>query len=501
MNSKKTIFISAYRNVSIRYYLHTKILDKLRIDKNIKIVIFVKDNDAKYYQEMLESDSNNIVVLPIYYSSSMKILRSRIENIIYTIRMSFYGHNKVINDNSNGISFREVKGQLNVWKTQIQNLNLVSKKSITQFIIKYFIYVPISYFANRLMLIRKAIVSLDSILFPGEIYNKYFEDYKPNLLIVSSLGHMIDSYIMRAAKRHHCEVLTLFHNWDNATTKGYKGVDPDHLVVWSEHMKNGVIGFQDISKEKITAIGPAHWDLYFNGKLKRKTKKEFCEKYCLLKNHKIFLFGAGHSVLWPQTLEIIDEMMVHIVKGSFIKPVQLLVRLHPGWFGLSKNSNGVQVIDMYNVKINDIKRKYGNLIHFEHPKINILNDDIELPLDDLNTLAELISHSDILLTQYSTLLIEGPICDVPTINVGIGEFRDSGKPSIFYENSYHIKEVMKLGAFKTAYTYDELIYYVNKYLNDPSLDKANRKNLVDQIIPNNRGIAGEKIGNYIKSII
>ena len=158
------------------------------------------------------------------------------------------------------------------------------------------------------------------------------------------------------------------------------------------------------------------------------------------------------------------------------------------------------------VKIeNSTKKGTINLVAKNDPYVlnihDILNDDIDLPLSDLSTLAELISHSDILLTQYSTLLIEGPICDVPTINVGIGEFRDSGKPSIIYENSYHIKELMKLGAYKTAYTYDELIYFINKYLNDPSHDKVNRKNLVNQIIPNNRGNAGEKIGNFINSMI
>ena len=60
MNSKKTIFISAYRNISIRYYLHTNILDKLRKDKNIRLVIFVKDNDVNYYQEMLGLDYRQV---------------------------------------------------------------------------------------------------------------------------------------------------------------------------------------------------------------------------------------------------------------------------------------------------------------------------------------------------------------------------------------------------------------------------------------------------------
>ena len=489
MNNKKTIFISAYRNVSIRYFLYTDILGQLRKDKNIRIVVFVKDNDVDYYQHNLGSD--NIIFVPVYYTLSKKILRSGIENFIYLIRMSLYPYKRGMKNNTGKI----------VWRSQTRVRKAGLYGTIYQFIIRDFLSLPITFLAERFYLLRRVIVSLESHLFPGKLYDNYFNEYKPSLLIVSSLGHMIDSYIMRAAKRNQCKVLTLFHNWDNATTKGYKGVHPDHVIVWNESMKNEVKIFHDISEEIITIFGAAHWDLYFNGKLKPKTREEFCEEYGLLKDHKIILFGVAHWSLWPGSLDIIDGLMKQIVKDRFITPVQLLVRLHPGWLHLSKNRKKAQVIDNFDKWLLEIKDQYGKLIHFKHPNVNVLNDDVDLPLSDLKTLAELIMNSDLLLTQYSTLLVEGPILDIPTINVGLDEFRHTGAKASFYENCYHINEIMKYEAFKSAYTYDELVHCINYYLKNPTNEKQQRRKLVNNMMPMNRGHAGEDIGNFLKSLV
>ena len=51
---------------------------------------------------------------------------------------------------------------------------------------------------------------------------------------------MIDAYMMRAAKRDNCKIVSVFHNWDGPSSKGYKGGDLDQVIVWNQHMKNEV---------------------------------------------------------------------------------------------------------------------------------------------------------------------------------------------------------------------------------------------------------------------
>ena len=60
---------------------------------------------------------------------------------------------------------------------------------------------------------------------------------------------------------------------------------------------------------------------------------------------------------------------------------------------------------------------------------------------------------------------------------------------------------METGACKNAYSIDQLIDYIKLSLKNPTLEKGQRKNLVDQEITTNKGVAGEAIGNYIAGLL
>ena len=46
--------------------------------------------------------------------------------------------------------------------------------------------------------------------------------------------------IMNAAKKNGVKILTIFHNWDGPTTKGYKTSKIDYAVSWNTIMKNEI---------------------------------------------------------------------------------------------------------------------------------------------------------------------------------------------------------------------------------------------------------------------
>ena len=50
MKTNKTILISAYRNVSIRYLLYGGILDEI-INSNLNVVVLVNKENIEYYRD------------------------------------------------------------------------------------------------------------------------------------------------------------------------------------------------------------------------------------------------------------------------------------------------------------------------------------------------------------------------------------------------------------------------------------------------------------------
>ena len=478
-----TVFISAYRNVSIRYILYSKVLDYLK-NKDLRIVIFLKDGDLDYYRDKLSCP--NIIFEPVRLKQSMAYLRSSIGIYLNLIRVFMYGSKGGFKNNSP-----------EVWKIQYDKefftANVINK-------IKYRIVRLLSSMGNHSLLLRSVFVYIESKLFNGKIYDLYFEKYHPGLLIVSSTGYMIDPFIMRSAKRNNCKVLSILHSWDNPTCKPYRGCNPDFVVAWSEIMKRELNIFQDISEDKIYVGGVAHWDVYFNGASKKNSRSVFVKNHSFDESRKIIFYAASAPKTFRKTFEIVEYILNEISNNRLVISSQLLVRLHPFYLSKGKNGKG-QIVDIYRKRIEKIKSKFGDLVSFSLPEVNILTDDVDLPIEDIQNLGEILSHSDLLLTEYSTLMIEGSIFNVPVINVALHKFRDTDKPVSVLENLNHIRRVIDTGATRQVYDCDQLINQINTYLRNPDLDKENRERLVKQEISTNQGNAGESIGRFIYSLI
>ena len=483
MTDKKTIFISAYRNVSVRYILYSKIFPTLR-KQGYRIIIFLKDNDLGHYREQLGEE--NVIFEPVLFDQAYTQLRTgRLQSLLLLVRRCMSGSSKDFENTTDHAYFY----------LQEQELSTSFKGAIRFQLIKF-----IAEAGRRIPLLRKAVLTLESFFFPGEMYDNFFHKYHPQMLITSSIGYMIDPYFMRAAKRHDCKVISIIHSWDNTSTKDYRGADPDHVIVWNEIMKREVNVFHDIPEKRISLGGIAHWDFYFDGSYKPTSKQEFLQLHGFPKDRKILFYGTSAFVNFPRTFDAVEKLLNQIQSNCFEEPVQLLVRLHPAYLHKKKHKK-FQVVEEYRSRMESLKKKYGDLVTFNLPMMKLLNDDIVMPVEDMHHLADILHHSDILLTEYSTLMIEGSIFDLPIINIAMFNYRNTDKPAAYFETYSHIKRVLKTGACKNAYSINQLLEYINRFLKNPTLEKDQRQDLVDQEITTNKGVAGEAVGNYIAGLL
>ena len=89
MSEFPTVFVSAYRNFSIRYILYSGILDQLKKQK-VRIVVFVKDNDVEYYRRHLGGE--NIIFEPVLFEKAHRQLKSnQLGNLFVLIRKCMSG--------------------------------------------------------------------------------------------------------------------------------------------------------------------------------------------------------------------------------------------------------------------------------------------------------------------------------------------------------------------------------------------------------------------------
>ena len=479
---KKTIFISAYRNYAVRYILRSDIFKQLKT-QNINIVIFLKESDIEYYRA--EFEDCNVTVEPVYFAAAMKLRGTRINSFFSTLRMCISGGNaehRNATDQAMLVRYKNLfaySWKAKIYFSVINALSAIGRKSLT---------------------FRTMLLQFENFLVPGKLYDAYFQKYTPNMLITSSYGYMIDPFFMRAAKRHGCMTVSIIHSWDNTTTKGYRGADPDHVIAWNKIMKKELIAFHDIPEHRVFVGGIAHWDFYFNGKFQPNTRTEFLQQNNLLENRKIIFYGLASDAMYSYSFDVLEQLLAIIQQGGLSESVQLLVRLHPLYLSKNKQEKS-RVIEKYDGRINEISNKFADLVVFDLPELIRLKDDIDMPESDMHNLANTLHYTDIMLTEYSTLMIEGAIFDIPTINIALYYFQGTNMPAHHYESWEHIRRILNTGACKSAYDIQQLVDLINHYLRDSSSEKAERMRLLEQEVTTNKGNAGKSIANHIHSVI
>jgi hypothetical protein len=476
----KTIIISAYRNVSIRYLVYGDLLDRL-ISSGLRIILLVNEKNIEFYKDNLKD--KNIIIEPIFYSSNLFTLRSILGSVFNTYRLCTSPEGKYSKNHT-------VKLFINQYKKEWSS-NLLRKA------VFFFIYL-VAKFASKSLIIRNFLINVESWIFKGKEYNFLFDKYKPSLLIVSSIGHMLDLYTINCAKRNNTKVMTIFHNWDGPTTKGYKANEIDSVIAWNEIMKNETINFQDIPSDKVYIGGCINYDLYFKKIRYFKNKESFYDYFKLDPTKKIILFAPGGIALWPKGLDILKEILEDVSSGRILN-AQVLFRLHPNFLSESAVENPIKE----NIKreIDYMISIYGDCLKISIPEFNKLDFDFDLPLDDLKILSDILTYSDLLITQYSTLLIESSIFDLPAINSAIGDYRDYGLKANVYENATHIKTIMKYNAFDNVDSWSELRNSIKKNLKSRNAKSIQRNELVNDFFGDTKGKSSEIVSNHIIEFI
>ena len=106
----------------------------------------------------------------------------------------------------------------------------------------------------------------------------------------------------------------------------------------------------------------------------------------------------------------------------------------------------------------------------------------------------------LIITQYSTMLLEAAIFSLPAICIGYGTYRNNLRPARFYEKATHIKTIMKFGSYVTVYNNSELDNKINILLDDKNINSENRNELVNSMFPVRKNI-GRNIAKYIEEVI
>jgi hypothetical protein len=193
----------------------------------------------------------------------------------------------------------------------------------------------------------------------------------------------------------------------------------------------------------------------------------------------------------------VKDLIDMVVNREFSQPAQLLLRLHPNHF---------KPVTRYQEEAAEIIRlaKSCRDVHVVEPRV-LAEGLPRYSGEDYPEKASMFAYSDVLVTIYSTMVVEASIYDTPMVSACVEAER--GWKDYYWIPLKEIPtwptaaRVVATGAGRTAFNRQQLREAIDAYLKDPDLESANRMNFLKQELTYLNGEATGKTAEFLFDLV
>lgn len=465
MSHGPTVLLAVTHGFAARYLLQTDVLPALRRAGARVVVLAPNAHDASMAEEYPD------VALEPLNSDLGRAERSSLHFLLAHARMfSLAGRSGAFVNRWEGFEARY--RSKNPWMTRgIRALLAVAWRS-------------------RAM--RRALIRLEASRYAPLVNAHAFERWRPDVVATASIGYVKeDAVVLREAARRGIPNAGIVMGWDNPTSKGYRGADPDRIIAWSDRMADLVADLQDYPRERIDVAGVAHFDRYVRaGELP--SREELFARLGLDPGRRLILYATSSPGAWTRNADVAETIAAAMEDGR-LERAQLVVRVHPNYFRADTPAS-----------LEPFERLAAAHEHVHLDRPGIVGGDMRIRLagDDATRLAALIAHAGVLVNMFSTTTVEACLVDTPVVQVTQHAYDPpderftSGRRQVWPEY-IHMRRVVEIGAARTAASPHELVEHAARYLADPALDRAARADAARVECGPTDGHAGERLAGLL----
>jgi len=344
---------------------------------------------------------------------------------------------------------------------------------------------------------RQALVNAQ-MRFTPHLYTDLFEKYQPDMVIASTPGWRIDRYLLREAAPKGIPTLTVIVGWDNSSSYNIPGAPVEWATCWSQLQKDELVNGSDWNPEKVHIGGIPSYDGYLRCEWLM-PRDEYFKLHNLDPNRKLISYASSFVHFAPNFPNI--EALARLVSSDALaEPSQLLIRLHPSHFQ-----------DKPKIFADERKRVFE--LEKQYPHVHVVQP---VPLggslgyyggEDMPEKASMLAYSDLMVTVYSTMLVECAVHDTPMIAAVIdtpGGWNVPGKFSLALKDignwPTHLR-FRQAKAGKVASDESQLREALNAYLKNPKLDAAERRQFIENEITYTDGTSGQRTAEFILKVL
>jgi hypothetical protein len=346
---------------------------------------------------------------------------------------------------------------------------------------------------------RKFLVRMQNrFISQPNLYADLFASHKPELVIASTAGWRLDRYLLREAKQRQIPTLAAIVGWDNPSSYSIPGAAMDYAICWSQLQKDELVYGSDWKPERVHIGGIPSYDGYFR-KEWLLSQDDYFKLHGLDPQRKLIAYACSFVHFAPNYPNV-EALAKLVSSNTLVEPSQLLIRLHPSHF-----QDKPKIFAEERERIFALEKQYPN-VHVVKP-VALGGSLGYYGGEDMDEKSSMMAHSDILVTVYSTMVVETAVHDTPIVAAVIDVPGGWNKPKKYSLSLKKIgnwpthKRFRDAKAGRVASNPQELCEVLNLYLKDPSLDALERRKFIKAEITFTDATSGKRTAEYILKVL
>jgi len=477
----KKIFISADHGTSVIYFLQSDVVPTL-LDAGVQVIVLTDEAiktklAARNTQHGLTFESLRLKQANQYANA----IRPRFQWLLAYLRR--VGGSRRINTEAMDSHIWEVWAE-NGWKFR---LGIWIPSTLMILLLRNFSWA------------RKLLVRMQNRFTPDPgIYTDLFDKYHPDMIIASTPGWRLDRYLLRESAKRGIPNMTVIVGWDNSSSYNVSGADVQWATCWSELQKEELVKGSDWNPERVHVGGIPSYDGYFH-KQWLMPRDSYFKLHGLDPNRKLISY-ASSFVHFAPNFPNIEALAKLVSSDSLAEPSQLLIRLHPSHF-----QDKPKIFADERARVFELEKKFPH-VHVVQP-VALGGSLGYYGGEDMDEKSSMMAYSDVVVTVYSTMLVETAVHDTPMIAATIdvpGGWNRGKKYSLSLKeigNWPTHKRFRDAKAGRVATNENELRDMLNMYLKDKSVDAKQRRKFVEDEITFTDGMSGKRTAEFILKIL
>jgi hypothetical protein len=307
-------------------------------------------------------------------------------------------------------------------------------------------------------------------------YAVLFDKYKPALVVSGDPLRPGDANLIATARRRGVPTLGSVRSWDNILK--HLRTRPDALTVWNARNAYEAHAVDQFREGAVTQVGAPQLDAYFTSEAPVFSKEELG----LDPGKKTLVLATSSFTYESDQTYLVDMVLQAIRDGAIRHPLQVVLRLHPD-----------DRVGRY------LKYAKAPEVILDIPQTYLATLGWSMCTRDLQRMTDLLRYADVMVNFATTVTLEAAIVDTPTLLVAFSPIdpEEMQRYVVGLHFKMHYRALVERDLVPVAWNREQLIDWINRYLDQPELYRAQRDTIVREWAQFTDGRSGERLGEAI----